>query len=176
MTDTALCASAPSLPSLPRYDAPPRLAGGQALLVMQQADADQARALAARLGLAAGELELLATDAQNAQRALQERLASASVGLQLLLWGDEAFLWPLHALARQAGLLPDEIHLLRQGGAARTLYCVHCGTLQSAGAADHHDCRQCGVRLEVRRHFSQRLGAYLGVCADADHPYAEARP
>lgn len=176
MTDTALSGSAPPLPSLPRYDALPRLAGGHALLVMQRADADYAHALASRLGLAPGELELLASGPQGPQRALLERLDSASVGLQLLLCGNEAFLWPLHALARQAGLRPDEIHLLRRGEDTRTLYCVHCGTLQGTGSGDRHDCQHCGVHLEVRRHFSQRLGAYLGVCADADQPYAEARP
>ncbi|MDF3933116.1 dimethylamine monooxygenase subunit DmmA family protein [Pseudomonas citronellolis] len=176
MTDSA---SAPPLPSLPRYDAPPRLAGGQPLLVAQVADAALTSELAERLGVAVQTLEVLDAAAHPGpaalQRALLERLGRASVGLQLYLSGDEAFLWPLHALARNAGLAADEIHLLRHGEGRRAVYCVHCASLQAGGTGDVHDCQRCGVRLEVRRHFSRRLGAYLGVCADADRPYAEGR-
>jgi hypothetical protein len=35
---------------------------------------------------------------------------------------------------------------------------------------------RCAVGLEVRQHFSQRLGAYLGVCTNADQPYAGVQP
>jgi hypothetical protein len=176
MTATALPDSALPLPSLPRYDEPPRLAGSQVVLLQQVDDPAGAKALAEHLGHCADALQVLVANAPQAGAALLEYLASASVGLQLFLSGDEAYLWPLHALARQAGLRPEEIHLLHQGEARRAIYCVHCTALQSGGPAEQHDCQQCGVRLEVRRHFSRRLGAYLGVCADADHPYAEGRP
>ncbi|WP_371226328.1 dimethylamine monooxygenase subunit DmmA family protein [Pseudomonas sp. QE6] len=176
MTANVLPDSAPPVPSLPRYDQPPRLAGSQVVLLQQTDDPASAAVLAERLSLSADALQVLVADAPQAGAALLECLAGASVGLQLLLSGDEAYLWPLHALARQAGLRPEEIHLLNQGEARRTIYCVHCTALQSGGPAEQHDCQQCGVRLEVRRHFSHRLGAYLGVCADADHPYAEGRP
>ncbi|MOA57558.1 hypothetical protein D3C78_1817610 [compost metagenome] len=59
---------------------------------------------------------------------------------------------------------------------SRRVFCVHCANCQPAGAAAHLTCAHCGVVLEVRRHFSQRLGAYLGVCADADQPYQEIQP
>lgn len=57
---------------------------------------------------------------------------------------------------------------------SRRVYCVHCGLTQAASAADRLYCIGCQVQLGIRAHFSKRLGAYLGVCDDADHPYAGA--
>lgn len=179
MTATALPPSPAYLPSVPRYDVRPRPSTGPILLVMQVADDMPIDLLATALKQLPYPLETLSVgdypESDALQGALLERFGRASVGLQLYLCGDEAFLWPLYALARDAGLQEEEIHLLRQGEERRAVYCVHCASLQCASAADHHDCQHCGVHLEVRQHFSRRLGAYLGVCADADHPYAESR-
>lgn len=108
--------------------------------------------------------------------ALAALLSTAQVGLHLTLDGDEAFIWALRPVAREAGLLGEEITLRCTGSDRRLLFCVHCATRQTGTGADVQNCRHCGVLLEVRRHFSERLGAYLGVCADADQPYAQARP
>ncbi|OLS64443.1 dimethylamine monooxygenase subunit DmmA family protein [Pseudomonas putida] len=150
--------------SVPRYEPQGRPAD---LLVTQYRDAN----------LPAGQQLALADFANAAalQRALTARLELARCGLRLELRGDESFIWPLQALARGAGLQDDEILLSRVPG-SRQVFCVHCARCQPASAAEVLTCAHCGVRLEVRRHFSQRLGAYLGVCADADQPYAEARP
>lgn len=175
MSQTARDTHAAPLPSLPRYDSPARPGGGPALLVLQRPDEGRRQALAEQLGQAPEVLSAGAADEPLEQR-LQRRLEQACVGLQLFICGDEAFLWPLHAVARAAGLQPGEIHLLCHGQARRAVYCVHCASHQLAGASEQHLCHRCGVRLEIRRHFSQRLGAYLGVCADADHPYAQVHP
>ncbi|MDP9940238.1 dimethylamine monooxygenase subunit DmmA family protein [Ectopseudomonas alcaliphila] len=108
--------------------------------------------------------------------ALRERLHQAHVGLRLYLCGDETFAWPLQALAREAGMRGEEIVLLCEGSSQRAVYCVHCATIQPGRLDDRLTCHCCGVLLEVRRHFSQRLGAYLGVCADVEQPYAQVRP
>ena len=76
---------------------------------------------------------------------------------------------------RPAGLLGDEIELFKQG-ARRRLYCVHCGHFQDIGSEGECTCGQCRVKLFVREHFSQRLGAYMGVCIDPDSPYAAEVP
>ena len=115
------------------------------------------------------------SDSAALHQALGNRLNLARCGLRLELRGDEAFIWPLQALARSAGLQDDEIILSHVPGSSR-VFCVHCARCQPASIADALTCTHCGVHLEVRRHFSQRLGAYLGVCADADQPYAEVRP
>ncbi|EXF47084.1 hypothetical protein BAY1663_00582 [Pseudomonas sp. BAY1663] len=106
---------------------------------------------------------------------LQLLLERAEVGTRLYVVGDEAFLWHVYRLARHAGLLGDEIELFKNG-ARRRLYCVHCGTFQEIGEEGEAGCSGCGVRLLVREHFSQRLGAYMGVCLDPSRPYGEGRP
>ncbi|SHL67648.1 dimethylamine monooxygenase subunit DmmA family protein [Phytopseudomonas punonensis] len=108
--------------------------------------------------------------------ALGTLLNEARVGVHLELHGDEAFIWSLRGVAQAAGLLADEITLHGSESGRRMLFCVHCASLQVGTCAELQACNHCGVMLEVRRHFSERLGAYLGVCADADQPYAQARP
>ncbi|MNR39366.1 hypothetical protein D3C85_1575730 [compost metagenome] len=99
-------------------------------------------------------------------------LANATVGSRLYIMGDEAFIWRIHGLARSAGLENDEIDISRSIGGARLVYCVHCGLTQAAGPEPVLTCIGCEVGLDVREHFSQRLGAYLGVCTNPDQPYA----
>jgi hypothetical protein len=53
---------------------------------------------------------------------------------------------------------------------------VHCGLSQPGTTHDSLQCSGCRVLLEVREHFSRRLGAYIGVCANPDQPYAGFRP
>lgn len=165
--------------SVPRYPSgQPSPKAREHLLVTQDAGRETLAALASTLGdtplthLALPDFASLAA----LQLALSARLKDARVGLRLELRGDEAFVWPLHALARGAGLQGDEILLGSSTEGTRRVFCVHCATCQSAGTAAALTCAHCGVVLEVRRHFSQRLGAYLGVCADADQPYRETRP
>jgi hypothetical protein len=47
--------------------------------------------------------------------------------------------------------------------------------MQDIGSETECSCRHCGVKLFVREHFSQRLGAYMGVCLDPDRPYEQAQ-
>ncbi len=148
--------------SVPRYEQRSEPAD---LLVTQYPDASHAE----QLSLADF------ADAQALQHAVLARLELARCGLRLELRGDEAFIWPLQALARAAGLDDEEIVLSHVPG-NRQVFCVHCARCQPAGSAASLTCCHCGVQLEVRRHFSQRLGAYLGVCADAEQPYGEVRP
>lgn len=155
--------------SVPCYPASPASPSGPAvdLLVTRVRDA--------RI---ADENQLVLTDFADSSalhHALSQRLAQARCGLRLELRGDEAFIWPLHAVARHAGLQDDEIVLSHVQG-SRLVFCVHCARYQPASPEDSLVCGHCGVHLEVRRHFSQRLGAYLGVCADAEQPFAEVRP
>jgi hypothetical protein len=125
-----------------------------------------------------GELEQpLVLNGENADfaRRLHQALLNASVGSHLYILGDEAFIWRVHGEARTAGLEDDEIDISHTLAGPRRVYCVHCGLSQSAGPEPELNCIGCEVRLEVREHFSRRLGAYLGVCTDPDQPYAGAR-
>ena len=101
------------------------------------------------------ERQLVLTDFADSSalcQALAERLAQSCCGLRLELRGDEAFIWPLHAVARQAGLADDEIALSHVQG-SRQVFCVHCARCQPASPEDSLVCAHCGVHLEVRRHF-----------------------
>lgn len=109
-------------------------------------------------------------------RRLQHVLASATVGCRLYLRGDEAFVWRVHGEARAAGLEDDEINIPCATPGLRQVYCAHCGLTQAVGPDAVLNCIGCNVGLEVRAHFSRRLGAYLGVCIDPDQPYAAFQP
>lgn len=146
-----------------------------ALLAALQAHAEPLQVLALDDSCGAGEgCELFAAQAPLEQR-LRALLRAAPVGTRLYLCGDESFIWQCCEVARQAGLQGEEVELFRLG-ARRRLYCVHCFTLQDIAADAEVACACCGVRLLVRAHFSQRLGAYMGVCLDPNNLRGEARP
>ena len=114
---------------------------------------------------------------------LLRAFANCAPGTRLYIAGDEAFIWRIQHRALAAGFERDEIVAMAIG-ATRAVYCVHCASTSDYAARDMREenevddsvtCLSCGVRLAVRSHFSERLGAWLAVCADADHPYAQER-
>ena len=165
MTDRHSAAS-DRLHSLPRYRQPlPRESVTRHIVVMQSA---------AVCTPFFGELVqplVLNGESADFSRRLHQVLVSATVGSHLYIMGDEAFIWRIHGEARSAGLENDEIDITRTIVGARLVYCVHCGLTQAAGPEPLLTCIGCDVRLEVREHFSRRLGAYLGVCTNPDQPY-----
>lgn len=108
------------------------------------------------------------------ERHLLAILDRAAIGLRLYVCGDEAFIWRVRRLAYDAGLLPEETRA-ELNAAPRAVYCVHCSASHVYDALPEVECIGCGINLGVRQHFSQRVGAYLGVCADPDRPYLEHR-
>ena len=104
---------------------------------------------------------------------IQQRLQHASTGWHVVVFGDEAFIWRVMQILFATGLMKEEISLVSSTG-PRQVYCVHCGHQQLHSQQDYCDCEQCGVHLLVRSHFSRRLGAYMGICADADYPHGDA--
>lgn len=159
------------LHSLPRYRRPhPREAASRHIVVMQSA---------AACASFVGELQQpLVLNEQNSNfgARLHQVLGSATVGSHLYIMGDEAFVWRIHAQARAAGMEDDEIDITRSIVGQRLVYCVHCGLTQVCGPEPLMTCVRCNVGLEVREHFSRRLGAYLGVCTNPDQPFAGVRP
>lgn len=157
------------LHSLPRYSkALPRPAARPPIVVLQSA------ACAASVGELQQPWVLHAEHPDFAQH-LHQVLAQARVGSQLYILGDEAFIWRIQVQARSAGLEDDEITAQLALNGARQVYCVHCGLTQAAGPEPLLSCLGCNVQLEVRAHFSRRLGAYLAVCADPDQTAPGAR-
>ncbi|WP_431798419.1 dimethylamine monooxygenase subunit DmmA family protein (plasmid) [Cupriavidus metallidurans] len=108
-------------------------------------------------------------------KALEAALRAARAGTHLYLSGAERQVWCLHNLALRLGIQPQEISVYRCESGTRPVYCVHCTTLQETTSKNEMTCCNCGVGLMVRDHFSRRLGAYMGVVADADNPYAKGQ-
>ncbi|MCC6073652.1 dimethylamine monooxygenase subunit DmmA family protein [Pseudomonas sp. GCM10022188] len=162
------------------------LASGRRLLVVQDAGVEEAARLHGQLSADGQAVELIALRGEapwaGGQRGcgstdllevrLLTLLSSAPVGTRLYVCGDETFAWRIYRLARNSGLLAEEIELVK-AGSQRELYCVHCATMQTIGRETETTCCHCGVQLLVREHFSRRLGAYMGVCINPDQPYAE---
>lgn len=100
----------------------------------------------------------------------RKALADAHMGTQLYLAGTEGLIGQATAEALAAGFPPDAIHTEHRGSIARRMQCVHCKGMTENVTTDPFTCAHCGLTLFVRDHFSRRLGAFQGVCVDAETP------
>ncbi|EAU42106.1 hypothetical protein FP2506_16774 [Fulvimarina pelagi HTCC2506] len=92
------------------------------------------------------------------------------MGAQIYLCGPEAFLNEATAIAESHGVLKEAVQTELCGANARRVQCVHCKGLIENVAYTPIACEHCGVNLMVRDHYSRRLGAFMGVCVDAEAP------
>ena len=107
--------------------------------------------------------------------ALMQYLGNAKAGIHSIVVGSEIFIWKVQHTLTQLGALQEEFTLILQAGeqSKKQVYCVHCGYQQNT-QEEYFTCEQCKVHLMTRSHFSQRLGAYMGVCANAHQPLGAA--
>lgn len=103
-------------------------------------------------------------------RALRGILEVSRMGLRLYAVGPEAFLWTVDHIAMDYGFGKGEVIKFPAGSLARRVYCSHCKTISDGVVTNLHRCPGCGTTLQVRDHFSRRLGAFMGVKADAELP------
>jgi len=108
--------------------------------------------------------------------ALDAALRDARMGLHMFLAGSEGLIGQARAIAMAAGLPAGAIQSEHRGTMARRMQCVHCKTIAEEVATDPYDCPGCGRALFVRDHFSRRIGAFQGVCVDAETPGERPRP
>ncbi|TPE51732.1 dimethylamine monooxygenase subunit DmmA family protein [Amaricoccus solimangrovi] len=101
---------------------------------------------------------------------IRAALAEARMGFQLYLAGTEGLIGRVAAEAVSAGLPLDAIQSEHRGSIARRMQCVHCKGITEDVATDPFVCAHCGLTLFVRDHYSRRLGAFQGVCVDAETP------
>lgn len=97
-------------------------------------------------------------------------LARADMGLRLYVAGSESFLGRIVALAQTHGIDPLSVITEHRGSLARRVQCVHCKGITEEVTTSIVTCAHCGLSLFVRDHFSRRLGAFQGVCVDAEVP------
>jgi predicted RNA-binding Zn-ribbon protein involved in translation (DUF1610 family) len=111
-----------------------------------------------------------APDAQAASGLIDKLLAGAHMGTVLYLAGSEGLIGRVSAQALAAGLPDDAIEREHRGPIGRRMQCVHCKGITEDVLTDPFTCAHCGLTLFVRDHFSRRLGAFQGVCVDAETP------
>lgn len=101
---------------------------------------------------------------------LKKAFLDAHMGTQLYLAGSEEMIGMAVAEATAAGLPLDAIQTEHRGAISRRMQCVHCKGITQGVTTDPFVCSHCGLTLFVRDHFSRRLGAFQGVCVDAETP------
>jgi hypothetical protein len=105
-----------------------------------------------------------------AEPRIKRMLAESRMGLQIYVTGTEGLMGRAMALALAAGTPLDAIQTEHRGSVARRMQCVHCKGITEDVITDPFVCSHCGLNLFVRDHFSRRIGAYQGVCVDAEDP------
>nr|WP_281065576.1 dimethylamine monooxygenase subunit DmmA family protein [Jiella sonneratiae] len=97
-------------------------------------------------------------------------MSQAAMGTLLYLAGGEAFLDQATCLAEACGVAGDGVQTEHCGSTGRRVQCVHCKGMMADVTMSPVVCDHCGLHLTVRDHYSRRLGAFQGVCADAEAP------
>jgi len=103
-------------------------------------------------------------------------LADAGMGTQVYAAGTENLIAQVIAVALEAGLDPDATLAEHRGSLERRVQCVHCKAITEHVTTQPVACSGCGLMLLVRDHFSRRLGAFQGVCVDAEEPGTAPAP
>lgn len=101
---------------------------------------------------------------------LRAVLAEARMGFQIYLAGSESLIGRVTAEGLAAGVPAEAIQSEHRGSITRRVQCVHCKGITEGVATDPFICAHCRLSLYVRDHFSRRLGAFQGVCVDAETP------
>jgi len=106
--------------------------------------------------------------------ALLSRLAdifsAATMGTRLYVSGTEGFIGQVVQLAIAHGIDHRSVLTEHRGSLARRVQCIHCKGFTENVTTNIAACAHCGLNLLVRDHFSRRLGAFMGVCVDAEAP------
>ncbi|MEQ1577355.1 MAG: dimethylamine monooxygenase subunit DmmA family protein [Hyphomicrobium sp.] len=101
---------------------------------------------------------------------LRGALSTASMATRLYAAGTEPFIGSVIQEALQAGIDHRSVLTEHRGSAKRRVQCVHCKGFTENVTQTPFVCSHCGLNLFVRDHYSRRLGAFQGVCVDAEVP------
>lgn len=101
---------------------------------------------------------------------LRGALLNAHMGTRLYAAGTEPFIGSVLQEAINAGIDYKSVLTEHRGSAARRVQCVHCKGCTENVTQTPFKCSHCGLMLFVRDHYSRRIGAFQGVCVDAEVP------
>ena len=105
-----------------------------------------------------------------AMTAFRTALAEARMGTQVYVAGTENLIGQVVQASLDAGLELNAIAAEHRGSLERRVQCVHCKAITEHVTTQPVSCIGCGLALLVRDHFSRRIGAFQGVCIDAEEP------
>lgn len=103
-------------------------------------------------------------------------LGQAKMGTRIYIAGTEGFIGQAMQVAMNHGVDYASIHIEHRGSAARRVQCVHCKGITDNVTTSPFTCSHCGLSLLVRDHYSRRIGAFQGVCIDAEEPGTAPKP
>jgi len=109
-------------------------------------------------------------DAPELSVTIRHVVRDAKMGTRFYISGNLVFVARTDALLKACGLRDDEVQAEVCGGTTQPVFCVHCRTLTTGPTPGPVSCRGCGRSLAIREHYSHRLGAFLGVSANAEAP------
>ena len=90
--------------------------------------------------------------------------------IQTLLIRLQGFIGQAMQVALNNAIDFHSVRTEHRGSLARRIQCVHCKGFTENVTMSHVPCAHCGLNLLVRDHYSRRLGAFQGVCIDAEVP------
>jgi dimethylamine monooxygenase subunit C len=103
-------------------------------------------------------------------------LGQAHMGTRIYIAGTEGFIGQAMQVAMAHGVDYGPIRTEHRGSEARRVQCVHCKGITDNVKTSPYACSHCGLQLLVRDHYSRRLGAFQGVCIDAEEPGSAPPP
>jgi hypothetical protein len=97
-------------------------------------------------------------------------LSISRMGTRIYVAGSEPLIGSVIKTALHHGVVHDSIIAEHRGSLRRRVQCVHCKGCTENVTTNPVRCAHCGLTLLVRDHYSRRLGAFQGVCIDAEVP------
>jgi dimethylamine monooxygenase subunit C len=103
-------------------------------------------------------------------------LTTTTMGTRVYIAGTEGFIGEAMQVALDHGIDFNSIKTEHKGSEARRVQCVHCKGITDGVTTSPYSCTHCGLSLLVRDHYSRRIGAFQGVCIDAEEPGTAPQP
>ncbi len=100
----------------------------------------------------------------------EARSATATMGTRLYATGTEPFIGSVIQEGLAVGIDFKSIITEHRGSAKRACSACTARALPRTSPPTRFICAHCGLNLLVRDHYSRRLGAFQGVCIDAEVP------
>ena len=97
-------------------------------------------------------------------------LAISKMGTRIYAAGREPLIGSVVKTAIGHGVSYTSVYREHRGSLKRRVQCVHCKGYTENVTTNPVRCTHCGLTLLVRDHYSWRIGAFQGVCIDAEKP------